>query len=50
MRKIYECGNEKLGTLDRSETTIAILGDNWWPQTAKQEEDKIYKIYTCIYM
>ena len=24
-----------------SEKTIAVLGDRWWPQTAKQEGDKI---------
>ena len=27
MRKIDECGMEKLGTLDSSEKTIAILGN-----------------------
>ena len=43
MRKI-ESGMERLGTLYSSEKTIAILGDRWWPQTAKQEEgDKIIK-------
>ena len=35
--KVDECGMEKFGTLDRSKKTIAILGDRWWPQTAKQE-------------
>ena len=39
MRKIDECDMDKFGTLDRSEKTIAILGDRW-PQTAKQEGDK----------
>ena len=34
---------EKPGTLDSSEKTIAILGNRWWPQTAKQEGDKISK-------
>ena len=34
MRKIDECDPEK---------TIAILGDRWWPQTAKQKGDKINK-------
>ena len=47
MRKIDECGMEKFGTLNiiinSSEKTIAILGDRWWPQTAKQEGDKISK-------
>ena len=41
MRKIDECGMEKFGTLDSSEKTIAILGDGWWLQTAKQERHKI---------
>ena len=41
MRKIDECGMEEFGTLliYSSEKTIAILGDRWWPQTAKQEGD-----------
>ena len=39
---------EKFGTLDSSEKTIATLGDRWWPQTAKQEGDKISKIFLCI--
>ena len=43
MRKIDECDVDKFGTLDSSEKTIAILGDRWWPQTAKQEGDKISK-------
>ena len=47
MRKIDECGMEKFGTLDSSsEKTIAILGDRWWPQTAKQQGDKIKQIYS----
>ena len=41
MRKVDECDMERFGTLDSSEKTIAILGDRWWPQTAKQEGDKI---------
>ena len=47
MRKINECDMEKYGTLDSSEKTIAILGDRWWPQTAKQEGDKISKNVLC---
>ena len=34
--KIDDCGMERLGTLDSSEKTITILGDRWWPPTAKQ--------------
>ena len=40
MRKINECDMEKYGTLDSSEKTIAILGDRWWPQTAKQRQNR----------
>ena len=39
MRKIDEFDMEKFGTLDSSEKTIDILGDRWWPQTAKQQGD-----------
>ena len=37
-----ECNMDKFRTLltDSRENTIAILGDRWWPQTAKQERDK----------
>ena len=35
--KIDECNTERCSTLDDSEKTFAILGDRWWPQTAKQE-------------
>ena len=45
MRKIDECGMEKFGTLD-SEKMIAILGDRYWPQTAKQG-DSISKKLLC---
>ena len=37
MRKMEEFDMEKFGALDSSEKTIAILGDRWWPQAAKQE-------------
>ena len=47
MRKIDECGMEKLGTLDSSEKAIAVLGDRWRPQTAKQEGDTISKKFLC---
>ena len=40
MRKIDEYDMEKFGTLYRSEKTIAIEGDTWWPQTTKQEGGK----------
>ena len=38
---------EKFGTLDRSEKTIAIPGDRWWPQTAEQDGDRISKQFLC---
>ena len=42
-RKIDQGGMEKFRTLDNSEKMIAIPGDRWWPQTAKQEGDNISK-------
>ena len=48
MWKIDECDMEKFGTLESSEKTIAILGDRWWPQTAKQEGDTIRTKILCI--
>ena len=41
MRKLNECDIEEFGRLESSEKTVAILGDRWWPQTAKQEGDRI---------
>ena len=38
-----EGGMKSFEALDSREKTIAILGDRWWPQTAKQEGDKICK-------
>ena len=29
------------GTLESSEKTITILGNRWWPQTTKQDMDRI---------
>ena len=34
---------EESGRLESSEKMIAILGDRWWPQTAKQDGDRISK-------
>ena len=47
MRKIAEGEMEKFGTLNGREKTIAVLGDRWWPQTAKQEGDKISEKFPC---
>ena len=38
---------EEFGTLESSEKTIAMLGDRWWPQAAKQEGDMISKKNLC---
>ena len=48
MREIDECDMEEFDTLGSSEKTIAILGDRWRPQAAKQEGDKISKTFLCI--
>ena len=37
MRKLDERDMEGLGRLESSEKTIAILGERWWPQAAKQD-------------
>ena len=38
---------EEFGRLESSEKTIAIVGDRWWPQTAKQDGDRIRKQFIC---
>ena len=44
MRKLDVCDMEEFGRLESSsEKTIAILEDRWWPQTAQQDGDRIYK-------
>ena len=43
IREIEECDMEKLGTLDSGDKTVAILGNRWWPQAAKQEGDETSK-------
>ena len=40
--------SSSFGTLDSEEKTIAILGDRWWPQAAKQEGNKISKKKSCL--
>ena len=46
MRKIGECDMEEYCRLECSEKTIAILGDRWWPQTTKQDGDRISKQFS----
>ena len=40
MRKLDVCDTEEFGRLESSEKTIAILGDRWWPQAAKQDGER----------
>ena len=47
MRKLDVCDMEEFGRPERSEKTIAILGGRWWPQTAKQDGDRISKHFLC---
>ena len=47
MRKLDECDMEEFGRLESCEKTIAILGDRWWPQTAKHDGDRISKQFLC---
>ena len=41
MGKLDVCDMEEFGRLESREKTIAILRDRWWPQTAKQDRDRI---------
>ena len=43
MRKFDECDMKEFGRPESSAKTIAILGDRWWSQTAKQEGEWIIK-------
>ena len=47
MRKFDVCEMEDFGRLETSEKTIAILGNRWWPQTAKQDGDRTSKQFLC---
>ena len=46
---LLECDMEEFGRLEGREKTIAILGDRWWPQTAKQDGDRISREFYVIY-
>ena len=48
IRKLDECDMEEFGRLESSERTIAILGDRWWPQMAKQDGDRISKQFYVL--
>ena len=47
MRKLDGCDMYEFDRLESSEKMIAILGDRWWPQTAKQDGDRISKQFLC---
>ena len=47
MREVNEGGMNLLDALDNREKTIAILRYRCWPQTAKQDGDKICKRFLC---
>ena len=38
---------KEFGRLESSKKTIAVLGDRLWPQTAKQDGDRINKQFLC---
>ena len=47
MRDLDKNGMESFDALDSQEKTIAILGNRWWPQTAKQDGDKMCRRFLC---
>ena len=47
MRKFDECDMQAFGRLESSEKAIAIVGDRWWSETAKQERNRISKQFLC---
>ena len=47
MRKLDVCDTEEFGRLESSEKAVANLGDRWWPQTAKEDGDRISKQFLC---
>ena len=47
MKKLGIRDMEESVTLESSWKTIAILGDRFWPQTAKEDEDMISKRWLC---
>ena len=47
MREVNEGGLKSFDALDSREKMIAILGDRWWPQMAKQDGDKICEMFMC---
>ena len=49
MRKLDECDMKEVDRLESSKKPIAILGDKWWPHTAKQDGGRISTQLLCKY-
>ena len=47
MRKLDVGDVEEFDRLESREKAIALLGDRWWPQTVKQDGDRINKQFPC---
>ena len=48
IREKYQCDiHGGVWYTRRSEKPVAILGDRWWPQAAKQEGDQTSKRFLC---
>ena len=47
MRDLDKSGMKSFDALDSREKTITKLGDRRWPQTAKQDGDKICRRFLC---
>ena len=45
--KFDVCDMEEFGRLQSSDKAVTILGDRWWPQTAKQDGQRISKQFLC---
>ena len=46
-RDLNKSGMESFNAFDSRKKTIATLADRWWPQTAKQDGDKICRRFLC---
>ena len=47
MRDLDKSALNSFDALDSRGKTIAILGDRWWYETAKQDRDKICRRFLC---
>ena len=48
MRKLDVCDMEGFGRLEGSEKAIVILGNRSWPQTARQDGDRLSNSFCVI--